>query len=100
MWSGDGVSVKESEKAPEGLEEGPVGEQTDALVAVNAPGGIGSEIRAGQAELRALTLRQEIFGVRLIELDGCSVHLHTKGSQHEGDDQHKGYPIRHTHTKE
>lgn len=51
MWSGDGVSVEESEKAPERLEEGPVGEQTDALVAVNTPGPIRSKIRAWQAEL-------------------------------------------------
>lgn len=51
MRSRDGVSVEESEKAPKGLEEGPVGEQTDALVAVNISGPIRSEIGAWQAEL-------------------------------------------------
>lgn len=51
MWSRDGVSVEECEKASEGLEEGPVGEKTDALVAVNTPGPIRSQIRAGQAKL-------------------------------------------------
>lgn len=75
MRSGDGVSVEERQKAPEGLEEGPVGEETDALVAVNAPGPVGSEAQAGQAELRALALGQLLLGVRLVELDGCSVHL-------------------------
>lgn len=43
MRSGDGVSVEESEKASEGLEERPVGEETDALVAVNTPGPVGSQ---------------------------------------------------------
>lgn len=75
MRSGDGVAVEERQKASEGLEEGPVGEETDALVAVNAAGSVGSEAQAGQAELRALALRQPLLGVRLIELDGCSVHL-------------------------
>lgn len=51
MWPRDGVSVEEGEKAPEGLEEGPVGEQADALVAVNISGLVRSEIRAWQAEL-------------------------------------------------
>lgn len=58
MWARDGVSVEESEKAPEGLEERPVGEQTDALVAVNTPAPIRPQIRACHAELRTLTLRQ------------------------------------------
>lgn len=51
MWSRDGVPVEESEKAPEGLEEGPVGEQTDALVAVKTSGPIRSEVRAWQPKL-------------------------------------------------
>lgn len=51
MRSRNGVSVEESEKASEGLEEGPVGEQADALVAINTSGPIRSEIRAWQAEL-------------------------------------------------
>lgn len=75
MRSGDGVSVEERQEASEGLEEGPVGEETDALVAVNTPGPVGSEAQAGQAELRALALRQVLLGVRLVELNGCSVHL-------------------------
>lgn len=77
MRSRDGVSVEESEKALERLEEGPVGEQTDALVAVNASGPVRSEVRARQTELRALTLRQVLLRARLIELNGCTVHLHT-----------------------
>ena len=44
MWSRNGVSVEESEKAPERLEEGPVGEETDALVAVHVSAPIRSEI--------------------------------------------------------
>lgn len=80
MRSGDGVSVEEGQKASEGLEEGPVGEETDALVAVDAPGPVGSEAQAGQAELRALALRQALLGVRLVELDGCSVHLQPGGA--------------------
>lgn len=51
MWSGDGVSVEESEKALEGLEEGPMGEQTDALVAVNTSGPVRSQIGAWKAKL-------------------------------------------------
>lgn len=51
MGPRDGVSVEEGEKAPEGLEEGPVGEQADALVGVNISSLVRSEIRAWQAEL-------------------------------------------------
>lgn len=51
MWARDGISIEEGEKAPERLEEGPVGEKTDALVAVNAAGPVRSQINAGQAEL-------------------------------------------------
>lgn len=36
VWSGDGVAVKEGKKVPEGVEEGPVRQQTDALVGVNS----------------------------------------------------------------
>lgn len=75
MRPGDGVSVEERQKASEGLEEGPVGEEADALVAVNTPGPVGSEAHAGEAELRALAVGQALLWVRLVELDGCSVHL-------------------------
>lgn len=51
MRSRDGVSVEESEKASERLEEGPVGQKTDALVVVNTPGPIRSEIGAEEAKL-------------------------------------------------
>lgn len=51
MWSRNGVSVEESEKAPEGLEEWPVGEKTDALVAVYISAPIRSQIGAQQAKL-------------------------------------------------
>lgn len=56
MWAGDRISIEEREKASEGLEEGPVGEETDALVAVNAAVPVRSQISAGKAELRALAL--------------------------------------------
>lgn len=81
MWSRDGVSIEECKEAPEGLEEGPVGEETDALVAVNTPGPARSQIRAEQAELRQLALGQVLRRVRLIELDRCSVHLQIKISR-------------------
>lgn len=51
MWARDRISIEEGEKASERLEEGPVGEKTDALVAVNAVGPVGSQINAGKAEL-------------------------------------------------
>lgn len=75
MRPGDGVSVEERQKASEGLKEGPVGEEADALVAVNTPGPVGSEAQAGQAELRALAVGQALLRVRLVELDGCSINL-------------------------
>lgn len=80
MWARDRISIEECEKASEGLEEGPVGEKTDALVAVNAAGPVRSQISAGKAELRTLALRQFLLRVRLIELDGCSVYL--RGKKH------------------
>lgn len=51
MWARDRISIEEGEKASERLEEGPVGEKTDALVAVNAAGPVRPQINAGQAEL-------------------------------------------------
>lgn len=92
MWARDRISIEECEKASEGLEEGPVGEKTDALVAVNAAGPVKSQISAGKAELRTLALRQFLLRVRLIELDGCSVYLRgEKASQSKGDNRREGY---------
>lgn len=86
MGARDRVSIEEGEKASERLEEGPVGEKTDALVAVNAAGPVRSQINAGKAELRTLALRQFLLRIRLIELDGCSVYLPgKKASQPKGD---------------
>lgn len=78
MWARDGISIEEGEKASERLEEGPVGEKTDALVAVNAAGPVRSQINAGNAELGTLALREFLLRIRLIELDGCSVNLQGK----------------------
>lgn len=51
MWSRDGISVEEGEKALEGLEEGPVGEQADALVVINISAAVRSKMTAWQAKL-------------------------------------------------
>ena len=56
MRPGDGVSVQEREKAPERLEEGPVGQQADALVAVYTSASIRLDIRALQAQLGSLSI--------------------------------------------
>lgn len=71
----DGVSIEECEKTPEGLEKWPVGEQADALVAMDSPGSV-AEVGMLKAQLGALPIRQALLGVGLIELDGCPVHLH------------------------
>lgn len=74
VWPGDGVSIQECEKTPEGLEKGPVGEEADALVAMDTPGSV-VEVGLLQAQLGALPVGQALLGVRLVELDGCPVHL-------------------------
>ena len=73
----DGVSIEEREETPEGLEKGPVGEEADALVAMDAAGPV-VEVRRLQSQLGALAFRQTLPGVGLVELDGCPVHLHKK----------------------
>lgn len=82
VWPRDGVSVEKGEKAPEGLKEGPVGQQTDTLVAMDTPGSIRLRVGAHQAQLRALSVGQSLFWVGLIELDGSTVHLRQKKSQY------------------
>lgn len=76
MGSGDGVSVDEGEELLEDGEEGPVGEDTDALLHLQAAVGDRPPVdHAEQPEPHALPLRQQLPGERLVELDGCSVNL-------------------------
>ncbi len=76
MRSGDGVSVDEGEELLEDSEEGPVGEDTDALLHLQAAVGDGSPVdHAEQPEPHALPLGQQLPGEWLVELDGCSVNL-------------------------
>lgn len=72
----DGELVEEEQKLPEGLEEGPAGQQTDALVGVDGP--VGDEFLLHdrhQAQLLLLPVAQLIQRVRLVELDCSAVHL-------------------------
>ena len=94
MRPGDGVSIEEGEETPEGLEKGPVGEEADALVAMDTAGPV-VEIRRLQPQLGALAFRQTLLSVGLIELDGCPVHLHEEQGTHSLA-MKKGFPgIRH-----
>ena len=52
--TGDGVAVEEGEKAPEGVEEGPVRQQADALAGVDGHGGLRPRAPSLQAQLCAL----------------------------------------------
>ena len=90
MRPGDGVSIEECEETPEGLEKGPVGEEADALVAMDAAGPV-VEVGRLQPQLGTLAVCQTLPGVGLVELDSCPVHLHEKqGSQ--GSAKKKGFP--------
>lgn len=81
MGSGDGVSVDEGEELLENVEEGPLRQDTDALLDLQAAVGDGSAVdHAEQAEPDALPLRQQLSREGLVELDGCSVHL--RGTSH------------------
>ena len=80
VWSGDGVAVEEGEKAPEGVEEGPVRQQADALVGVNGLGLLWPQLCAGETQLRALLLCQTLLWVGLVELDGSSIYLDIMGT--------------------
>lgn len=76
----DGELVEEEQKLPEGLEEGPAGEQADALVGVDGP--VGDELLlhgCQQAQLLLLPLAQLRQRVRLVELDGGAVYLQGGG---------------------
>ena len=82
MGPGDGVSVDEGEKLLEDGEEGPVGEDADALLHLQGAVGDGPAVdHTEQAQPHALSLRQQLPGEGLIELDGCSVDL---GGAHVG----------------
>lgn len=88
MGSGDGVSVDEGEELLEDGEEGPVGEDTDALLHLQAAVGDRPPVdHAQQPEPHALPLRQQLPGERLVELDGRSVNL--QGEQ--GETPQTGY---------
>lgn len=77
---GDGVSVDEGEELLEDGEEGPVGEDADALLHLQAAAGDGPPVHdAEQPEPDALPLRQQLPGERLVELDRCSVNLRDTG---------------------
>lgn len=72
----DGQLVEEHEELAERLEEGPAGEQANALVGVDRPVGDHLLLHGGeQAQLHLLLLTEEIYGVGLIELDGSTVYL-------------------------
>lgn len=76
MRSGDGVSVDEGEELLEDVEEGPVREDADALLHLQAAVGDRPPVdHAEQPEPHALPLRQQLPGERLVELDGGSVNL-------------------------
>lgn len=72
----DGQLVQEHEELAEGLKEGPAGEQADALVGVYGSVWDHLLLNSGeQAEMDLLLLAQQIHWIRLVELDGGSVHL-------------------------
>lgn len=80
MRAGDGVSIQECEELPEGIEEGPVGQQADALVGVDGAARTG-RVRVGKlfctqkAQPAELLVCQAFRRIGLIELDGSAVNL-------------------------
>lgn len=76
MRSGDGQLVEEHQELAEGLEEGPAGQQADALVGVHGPVGDHLLLHRGEhAQLDLLLLAEHLHRIRLVELDGRAVHL-------------------------
>lgn len=74
--AGDGQLVEEHQELAEGLEEGPAREQTDAFIGVHRPVGDHLLLHRGEnAQLDLLLLAQQLHWIRLVELDGRSVHL-------------------------
>lgn len=104
--AGDRVAIEECEELAESVEEGPVGEQTDALVGVDwalgcgAVGGCHRGIGGGgggfvwilvqEAQLGALQISQTLLRVGLIELDGSTVHL----KEGKSCDMSVGFPFK------
>lgn len=74
--SRDGVSVDEGQELLEDGEEGPVGQDADALLDVDTSAADGTPVHhAEQTQLEALPLRQQVPAERLVELDGGAVNL-------------------------
>lgn len=81
MRAGDGELVEEDQELPEGLKEGPAGQQADAFIAFHGPVGDHLLLHGGeQTQLDLLLLAQLIHRMRLVELDRCSVHLEPGGT--------------------
>lgn len=84
MGPGDGVSVDEGEELLEDGEEGPVREDADARLHLQAAVGDGPPVDdAQQTEADALPLRQQLSAERLVKLDGGAVNL--QGRSKDGD---------------
>lgn len=78
LSSRDGVSVDEGEELLEDAEEGPVGQDADALLHLQAAAGDGPPVHhAEQTQPHALLLRQQLLLEGLVELDGGAVDLRT-----------------------
>lgn len=76
LSSGDGVSVDEGEELLEDAEEGPVRQDADALLHLQAAAADGPAVHhAEQTQADALLLRQQLLREGLVELDGSTVDL-------------------------
>lgn len=84
MRSRDGVSVDEGEELLEDGEEGPVGEDADALLYVEAAAADWPAVHhAEQTEPDALPLRQQLSGEGLVELERGTVDLQKREQSEE-----------------
>lgn len=81
LSSRNGVSVDEGEELLEDAEEGPVRQDADALLHLQAAVGDGPAVHhAEEPQPHALPLRQQLLLQRLVELDGGAVNLQGRES--------------------
>lgn len=81
LSSRDGVSVDKGEELLEDAEEGPVRQDADALLHLQAAVGDRPPVHhAEKPQPHALPLRQQLLLERLVELDGGTINLQVHGS--------------------
>lgn len=87
MRPGDAVTVEEGKELAEDVEEGPAGQDADALAGLHRLAGDGAPVdHSDQVQPHALAFRQALPRKGFIELDGSAIHLEAR---RQGQDERR-----------